>query len=105
MTWKLFLDDERFPAGEDDWFIARTANDAVQQIKIMGMPDFISFDHDLGDGPTGLDFATYMIERMLDQGTKFPKHFGFYVHSMNPIGAANIRSKMESAIKNIGYDE
>lgn len=104
MTYKLFLDDERFPAGNDDWFIARTVNDAVQQIITMGIPSYISFDHDLGDGATGYDFTRWLLEFMMDNSQKFPANFGYYVHSMNPIGAANIRNKMDNALKHIGYD-
>lgn len=109
MTWRLFLDDERFPSSiwrEDEWFIARTANDAVQHILANGIPRDISFDHDLGeDQATGADFVHWMIEHMLDEGLKFPANFSFYVHSMNPIGAVNIQAKMENAIKHIGYEE
>ncbi len=105
MTYKLFLDDERFPAGNDDWFIARTANDAAHKVTKDGMPISVSLDHDLGDGPTGAEFVIWLIGHMLDEDIKFPSGFVFYVHSMNPVGAANIRHKMETAIKHIGYEE
>ena len=67
-------------------------------------PAFISFDHDLGDGANGANFATWLINYMIDEGLKFPKNFDYFVHSQNPIGAANIRGKMDAAIKHIGYE-
>ena len=105
MTWRLFIDDERFPGDNDDnWFIARDFDEARGLVAQMGLPAFISFDHDLGDGPTGADFADWLIGCMLNKMWKFPEGFDYYVHSMNPIGAANIRGKMDGAIKHIGYD-
>ena len=104
MSWRLFIDDERFPIREDDWFIARDVNEAVQQIIVMGLPAFISFDHDLDDGANGANFATWLINYMIDEGLKFPKNFDYFVHSQNPIGAANIRGKMDAAINHLGYD-
>ena len=107
MTWRLFIDDERFPAAgfpEDEWFIARDFNEACALVAKMGMPDFISFDHDLGDGPSGAAFADWLIGCMLNKNWKFPKDFDYSVHSMNPVGAKNILGKMDGAIKHIGYD-
>lgn len=104
MTWRLFLDDERFPVREDEWFIAQDVNEAVQQIILMGLPVYISFDHDLGDGADGADFANWLINFMIDEGLKFPTNFDYFVHSQNPVGAANIRAKMDAAIKHFGYE-
>lgn len=43
----------------------------------------IDFDHDLGEGKTGYDIAKWLIEY---------NYFGkFRIHSMNPVGANNIR--------------
>lgn len=104
MTWRLFLDDERMPVREDEWFIARDVNDAVFLVIKHGVPTYISFDHDLGDGANGAAFANWLINYMLDEGIKFPKDFDYFIHSQNPIGAANIRAKMNGAIKHIGYE-
>lgn len=104
MSWRLFVDDERMPASDDSWFIARNFEDACQLVSKHGLPTFISFDHDLGDGPTGANFADWLIGCMLNKMWKFPDHFDYYVHSMNPIGAANIRAKMDGAISHLGYE-
>lgn len=103
MGWKLFLDDERWPVNEDDWFIARDFDSVCDLVVEMGFPSYISFDHDLGSGLSGNDVAQWLIAYLLDNRLRFPGGFDYYVHSQNPIGAANIRSKMDSAIKHIGY--
>lgn len=62
-----------------------------------GCPTFISFDHDLGpDEKTGYDLAKWLVERDLDSNGAFiPATFEFYVHSQNPVGAANIRNYLQ----------
>lgn len=101
-TWKLFLDDEREPVGTG-WTVCRNVAEAVAVAKIFQLPSYVSFDHDLGDGPapegydnTGFGFAKWMIDQVLDDQLILPKDFDFYVHSQNPIGAANIRSLIRS---------
>lgn len=42
---------------------------------------------------------------MLDNELKFPKDFIYTVHSQNPVGGANIASKMDSFIKYFGHEE
>lgn len=62
MNWKLYFDDIRTP-NDPTFMIARTVNDAQKLIHLLGVPTFISFDHDLGVDskgallPTGYDFA------------------------------------------------
>jgi len=99
--WRLFLDDEREPVG-DGWFIARDHDAACTEIRRSGLPSFISFDHDLGQGPDGAMFVDWLIGYMLDESLSFPLDFSYGVHSQNPIGAANIRGKMDNAIRHIG---
>lgn len=108
MSWKLFIDDERDIGTTwegDKWFIARDFDDACFLVIKHGLPSFISFDHDLGFGPTGADFAEWLVNHILDREIKFPNNFDYYVHSQNPIGAANIRGKMDAAINHLGYDD
>lgn len=99
--WKLFLDDEREPVG-DGWTIARDTVTARSLIVDRGLPRFISFDHDLGDGDNGSQFVSWLIDHMLDNGIRFPCDFSYMIHSQNPIGAGNIRGKMDVAIEHIG---
>lgn len=108
MTYKLFIDDERELASNwntDEWRIARDFDDACFLVIKNGIPDYISFDHDLGTGPTGSQFAEWLINYMIDNQFKFPNGFDYFVHSQNPIGADNIRGKMDSAIRHIGCED
>jgi hypothetical protein len=104
----LFLDDERFPRDVTwihidktaPWEIVRSCGSAIKWVNENGFPDVISFDHDLGeahyygnfdDGKTGYDFAKWLVE--YDMATQsMPADFSFTIHSMNPIGASNIRN-------------
>jgi len=100
---KLFIDDERFPpAPESDWTIARTSHEAMIQCSTMGMPDFISFDHDIGVDDTSMVFIHWLAEKLGDGKLTFPEGFDFYVHSQNPVGAENIRCYMNNLIKVFG---
>ena len=96
-TTKLYLDDIREPKNEYD-VIARSYDEAVNYISQNGIPNFISFDHDLGldwDGTvakSGYDLAKWLVEQSLDEILEFPKDFSFYVHSANPIVKHNIES-------------
>lgn len=58
-----------------------------------GMPDFISFDHDLGLGKTGFDCAKWLVEYCLDNQVSLPQ---FTVHSQNPVGKENIEKLLEN---------
>ena len=49
--------------------------------------EFISFDHDLGEGKTGFDCAKFLVEFCLDNGVL---EINFQVHSQNPVGKENI---------------
>jgi len=104
MTYKLFLDDIRFPATAD-WIIARNMDDAVWYVQNHGVPGFISFDHDLADDhyiigqkheKTGYDFAKWFCDHIMDNEIELPETFGYVVHSMNPVGAANIQHYMHN---------
>lgn len=93
MTYKLFIDDERFPA-TDDWVIVRSSQEAIAMIIEYGMPYFISFDHDLGGEDTTIRVIRWIIDSFLDGNLEIHPDFDFYVHSQNPIGAENIRKLM-----------
>ena len=120
---RLFLDDERMPAdvtwidiGPGPWEIVRSYAEAVAWVEQNGFPDVISFDHDLGyeafdtneagiivvtdsrETPSGHDFAKWLIHRDMDcEGVDgLRDDFRFTVHSMNPVGARNIRELLVS---------
>ena len=64
-------------------------------------PETISFDHDLGTGKTGDDFAKWLIDQHLDGMFKFKSNFKFLVHSANPVGSVNIRKRLDNFLKYI----
>lgn len=120
MTYKLFLDDFRSPkdvpalrpiAPPNEWVVVRSYDEAVECVLKNGLPEFISFDHDLNDDhyaypnktheKTGLTFARWLIDWIIDENVVVDNNFNFYVHSMNPAGAANIRSLMNSFLRTI----
>jgi hypothetical protein len=112
--YKLFLDDIRDPnqvtwvkLPEEPWVIVRNYEEFVIHITSFGLPSFIAFDHDLGKEhyivgkpkyneykeKTGYDCAKWLIEYCMNNNKMFPE---YVVHSMNPIGATNIRSIVEN---------
>lgn len=131
---KLFLDDVRSPKDaiglvpsnlnkfywENDWDVVRNYDEFVQYIEVNGVPEFVSFDHDLGDTAmaeyfnnvaskkiinydnikekTGLDCAKFLVEYCADENVPLPEHI---VHSANPVGKQNIESFIENAKKHL----
>lgn len=99
---KLFLDDERYPPTEIGWLVARGLGDF--SLMIMAHSDnleVISFDHDLGTGPDGhhpdgKKCADWLLEEIV-KGRVFPKLTEIRIHSMNPVGANNIKEFFEFA--------
>lgn len=113
MSYKLFLDDYRDPAFVahlllgSGWVIARDLATAKATVLERGCPTFISFDHDLGDqhysndwsdGSTGYDFAKWFCKHV-STPDNLPEDFGWYVHSMNPVGAKRIRELMQDFVR------
>jgi hypothetical protein len=125
---KLFLDDIRIPRQsydythnliytEKDWIIVRTFKEFMSYLSEHGLPDLISFDHDLADEhyrpsmynpdehysnyytdgtfkeKTGYCCAKALIDYCIDNDKDVPK---FLVHSMNPVGKKNITSILEN---------
>jgi len=103
---KLFLDDLRtidmvYDASmEEEFDIVRNYNDFVTYIKENGLPDFISFDNDLGEEngivlPDGYAAAKWLVyESGLDL-----KNLQFKVHSANPVAAEQIRGLLTNYIQ------
>ena len=118
----LFLDDVRAPydvkwsviscgKGREygipprNWTVVRDYNEFVAIIEKQGMPEAITFDHDLADfNPlarislatwnerTGLDCAKWLIANKI-----VLEHFT--VHSANPVGAKNITCLLNNYAK------
>jgi len=92
----IWLDDERpAPAG---WYPLRsyeTAKGVLWKCLNTSTREYylaaISFDHDLGGERTGYDLCLD-IQRMVHDYLLGP--FDWYVHSMNPVGRANIMFAM-----------
>jgi hypothetical protein len=117
--YKLFLDDERFPRQvtwvrlpttiDNHWTIVRSYDEFVKTIQEKGMPEFISFDHDLAEEhyregyrgaepvygvykeKTGYEAAKWLRQYCDERGLRVP---AFTVHSMNPIGRVNITNAL-----------
>ena len=89
MSYKLFLDDLRIPTDiypntiNEDWVIIRNLTDFKKTVETMGVPEYISFDNDLGDSlEEGKDAAKWMVfEKWLDISD-----MNFIVHSANVSG-------------------
>ena len=134
---KLFLDDIRIPKDairlipsefnkfywENDWDIVTNYDDFVQYIEDNGVPEFVSFDHDLADfhyyykpedyesmsedemimkfgsmEKTGLYCAKFLVEYCADENVPLPEYL---VHSANPAGKENIEKFLENAKKHL----
>ncbi len=92
----MFIDDERHPV-TDDWVVVRTSQVAIDYVWHFGCPVEISFDHDLGGEDTAMIFVKEFEGFVLD-GMRIPDNFKFSVHSQNPIGAENIKNRMNNII-------
>ncbi len=117
----LFLDDVRLPKDVTwiqlplvDWTIVRSYEEFIKVIAEKGLPKRISYDHDLGveammyynnhidentidysqiKEKTGLDCAKWMVGYCL---VKQIAHPPYTVHSINSVGAENIRAVINS---------
>lgn len=91
----LYLDDLRpTPTNFERVY---TFEEFVAHILQNGLPDFISFDHDLGEGKTGFDCAKFLVEFCLDHQLRLPE---YKVHSQNQVGKENIEKLFENFKKN-----
>jgi len=100
----------------EHWVVVRSYNEFVDTINTLGLPTFVSFDHDIasshyGDGlhgddipydsyteKTGYDCAKWLVDYCMKKGVKHPP---YVVHSMNPVGKRNIISYVESYNKSV----
>lgn len=100
--WNMFIDDERYPADDGlSWVVVRTVEEAIEEvIERKSIPDFISFDHDLGqDQATGFDFVKWIVDCVVNERYALPPKFDYYIHSQNPIGKENIDGLLRCLMK------
>lgn len=97
--WSLFIDDIRNPddvALSGSWSsasvrLARTVDSAIDLIETHGLPELISFDHDLGaDQPAATLVMWHLINGHLDKKWDCSKIKEITIHSANPVGAKNL---------------
>lgn len=106
---KLFLDDIRTidmiydQSLESEFDIVRSYNEFVAYITKNGLPNFISFDNDLGlddEGnvaPDGVACAKWLVyQSKLDL-----RNLEFKVHSANPVASEQIRGLLNNYIKHL----
>lgn len=110
---KLFLDDIRTidmvygPGREHEFDLVRSYDAFVSYIQTNGLPEFISFDNDLGldeqgkIAPDGYAAAKWLVyESGLDL-----IHLKFYVHSANPVAAEQIRGLLTNYIRHLNTQQ
>lgn len=109
MKKKLFLDDLRTvdmvyePSRVDEFAVVRSFTDFVTYIQLNGLPEFISFDNDLGldesgeIAPDGYAAAKWLV---YDSGLDL-RNLEFYVHSANPVAAEQIRGLLTNYLQHL----
>lgn len=130
MKKALYLDDVRTPTetmpGYEPWTVVRNYEEFTAWITENGIPDMISFDHDLADEHiedyykqigeqgyqqpsydqftemTGLNCADWLVTYCQNNNAELKK---CCVHSHNPVGAANIQSLINGFKKHMGWDQ
>jgi hypothetical protein len=131
-NYNLFLDDFRTPLvtfeykpltiyKTEEWVIVRNYKEFTSVIQTDGLPDIISFDHDLADEhytprkywgnyekskkyqraqnykeKTGYDCVVWLVDYCINNNKPLPL---WVVHSMNPVGADNINNYLLNYIE------
>ena len=95
---KIFLDDIRTSSKEQFDVICRSSKEIIDFILKNGAPNYISFDHDLGEAKTGYDVAKWIVEQDILGNISIPEDFQFHVHSANPVGKINIEKYLTNYI-------
>lgn len=135
MGYNIYLDDWRDPIhtllsikpgilketiATHEWEIVRSYNEFIDKILKKGLPDLISFDHDLGPDVyfvkspqlivdwkdiridydkyadhelTGYHCAKWLVDYCMDNSKPLPK---YVIHSDNEVGSENIRAYLEN---------
>lgn len=74
---------------EYDVIHVRNFDQFVKYIETKGLPNFISFDHDLGEEKDGYDCAKFLVQYCMNKDCDIPD---YEIHSANPVGTKNISS-------------
>ena len=112
MKYNLFLDDERqiydvkwvrLPM-DHPWIVVKNFGEFVDTVLKLGLPEFVSFDHDLADfhykigfmenehlgknlsygsEKTGMDAVKWLVDYCMIHKLKFPN---YAIHSLNVVG-------------------
>lgn len=109
MSYKLFLDDIRTVDmvyenwTDQDFVIVRNFEDFKKVILTNGLPNYISFDNDLGldnEGviaPDGYAATKWLV---YESGLNLI-NLKFYVHSANPVASIQIQSLLDNYIQHL----
>jgi len=112
--YNLYLDDYRIPTDGINWTIVRSYNAFVKIITEKGLPELVSYDHDLSPEhynighvrsftkedydnvkeKTGLHCAEWLIKYCQENKLKIPN---WKTHSLNLIGQENINEVLLKA--------
>ena len=121
----LFLDDWRDPEDcfefmhlpeylTEDWEVVRNYDEFIKIIQEKGIPEIISFDHDLDFEhyqcqvnilydqfieKTGYHCAKWLIDYCIDNNKELPTKI--FIHTWNIAGSANIKSLFQSYFKSL----
>lgn len=125
MRKKIYLDDVRTPL-DQEWIVVRDYDEFAGTVTLIGLEniELISLDHDLGDSAmveyynnvkdnytidynnivekTGYDVCKFLVAHSMTTGIPLPQ---IYVHSANPIGAANMMGYINNYYKNYKLPE
>ena len=110
--YNLLLDDERTIENvvevtgnqfylDNEWVIVRSFDEFKKVIVELGIPNIVSFDHDIADFTedgmerNGLTCCKYLVDICIENDCYFPT---YYIHSANPSGSNNIRNYIENYI-------
>ncbi len=124
--YNLFLDDFRQPkdafklwgvniySPDSDvrWIAVKNAQEFYETINRLGVPQIVSFDHDLADEhydqrtwnseertpPDGFDCAKMLLRTIQESDTLIPE---IHIHSQNPVGSKRIFSYFYSFFKHL----
>ena len=106
----LWLDDIRDPNDFKDFYISlfvsvydeivwvKNYNEFVNYITNNEFPDYIFFDHDLGEELNGYDCCKFVVDFMMDHNLD-PNIPSFIVQSANSVGRDNIRGLINNYIE------